>query len=527
MISSSLSSSLSSRKGRIFVFVVICSIVAFKISGVFRPSSFYRSLPSISRPSITQEVAPSSPPTSVVQPSSTTTSISQPALPSIYTSPDKDSDECQSRYGLKYIEDAAKTNRNYCEQEDASQMQCFHSNAADGRFDPFCIASNVALPLSSTKFEIDCHSRHSYNPLPADLAGTIPVSEFKEDWYNTGPGYTFPNHFDIGKDYTTDLEHCRSPPNKSEEITHTILVKREGQDNIWHSLMEIMAYTMTMDILSLATAPDGGPFFSSDRDIQNTQVVLLDDGGEGPLYELWNMIAKRPIRRIKDLESTELSCLPNIIIPLSGATNPLWLGDWTPHSCRNSKILSVFVERVLTQMAIDTSIASPQILQASKRRSSQPLRRQNNLVLTFIKRTGTRRLINQDSLFEAFRQRFPHITLNIIDFAGIPLRTQIHTARTSDILVGVHGAGLTHAMFMREDTAVVEILPWDVRHKGFRNLANLRGLRYFSTHITSERDKDKDWHFEDVDIDETRFLQVISAAVGSMYHQGLMDLDVA
>lgn len=73
----------------------------------------------------------------------------------------------------------------------------------------------------------------------------------------------------------------------------------------------------------------------------------------------------------------------------------------------------------------------------------------------------------------------------------------------------------------------MEILPWDVRHTGFRNLANLRGLKYFSTHTTSQRDPNKDWHFENVEIDEEKFLQLISVAVGSMYHQGLMDLDVA
>ncbi|KAH6667896.1 hypothetical protein B0J14DRAFT_675974 [Halenospora varia] len=410
--------------------------------------------PSISRPSFTHEDGASEPPPTSSQ------SIPKPVLPEIYTKTHEDSDECQSRYGVKYIEDVAKTNRQYCNASDATEVQCFHSNAADGRFGPFCIASNVALRPSSTKFEFDCQSRHSIQPLPADLEGTFPISEFKEDWYNTGPGYTFPNHVEIGKDRGEDLEYCRDSDERPQ-ITHTILVKREGQDNIWHSLMEVMAYTMTMDILSLAEAPNGGPFFSAARDGENTQVVLLDDKKEGPLYELWNLIAKRPIRRIKNLESTQLSCFPNLVVPFSGARNPTWLGDWTAHSCRNSKTLSVFVERVLTHMAIDTPVIAPQAPRPSRRHSLRPLQRNTNLILTFINRTGSRQLTNQDSLLEALRQKFPHITLNVVDFAGIPLRTQIQTARNSDVLVGVHGAGLTHAMFMREDTAVVEILQWD------------------------------------------------------------------
>ena len=53
-------------------------------------------------------------------------------------------------------------------------------------------------------------------------------------------------------------------------------------------------------------------------------------------------------------------------------------------------------------------------------------------------------------------------------------------ARDSDVLVGMHGAGLTHTMFMEEGRgALVEIQPDRLCHWGFRNVAKMTGHAYF------------------------------------------------
>ncbi|KAI1159727.1 hypothetical protein F5B18DRAFT_635439 [Nemania serpens] len=51
------------------------------------------------------------------------------------------------------------------------------------------------------------------------------------------------------------------------------------------------------------------------------------------------------------------------------------------------------------------------------------------------------------------------------------------------VLVGVHGAGLTHLMFMRQGAgALVGIQPQGLDHHGFKNLAGMRDLGYFRAH---------------------------------------------
>lgn len=82
--------------------------------------------------------------------------------------------------------------------------------------------------------------------------------------------------------------------------------------------------------------------------------------------------------------------------------------------------------------------------------------------------------------------------------------------RRTDILVGVHGAGLTHG------------------YKGFRNLAKMLGHNYFSSHgVTHLTNSTKgDWQFDDVYIEEDRFIDLMDLSVRSMYHRGLRDTDV-
>jgi EGF domain-specific O-GlcNAc transferase len=431
-------------------------------------------------------------------------------LPSIYSKPPYMPEQCQRRYGVRYIEEMVQTKRPYCEATDsASQMFCFQTDVADGRVDAFCTASGVILPPESEKFEIDCQLRDWANS--TDLQGRPQIVEFRQDWYETGPGFLFPNFVNVGKGHTATIEECRTA---NATASHTILIKRESNYNLWHSLMEIMSYTMTMDTLSMSTDENGEPLFST-KDAETSEVLVLDDGPTGQYFDLWNLIAKRPTLRRSDLKTAELSCRTNLIIPLSGATNPMWLGDWTAIECKESRLFDAFIERVMGFYEID------------------PIRDEASpLVLTFIDRKGTRRLEKQDELILALRTTYPNITINVVDFAAINLQKQIRIISNTDILAGVHGAGLTHAMWLPHGSALVEIQPMDVLHKGFRNVAALRGVKYFSTHALQQPDEEpgnsenKDWHFMNIFIEKDRFMGVMDAAIKSMYHRGVLDFDV-
>ncbi|TAQ83290.1 hypothetical protein B7494_g8387 [Chlorociboria aeruginascens] len=362
----------------------------------------------------------------------------------------------------------------------------------------------MRLPRDSQKFELDCQLRDWKNS--TDLQDMPRVEEFHRYWYDTGPGNIFNEFINIKSTQEPSQTECNSTS------SHTVLIKREGAFNLWHSLMEIFSYTLTMDVLSLTRDPSTNEIFFTPSDAETTQIVLLDSSPPGPYFELWQLLAKRPVQLFQDLQTSNPgTCLKNLIVPLPGSSNPLWQADWIAFDCKSSKLLSAFVSRVLSHFSITPS-----------RDPASPL------VLTFINRTSTRRLLSQDIFLSNLTNLYPNITIQSIDFAAISLKEQLTVAQNTDILVGVHGAGLTHAMFLPQRSAIVEILPEGLMHKGFANVAKIRELNYFSAHGESVEvieGSGEDWHGQDVYLEENRFLDIMDVAIKSVYHTRLLEID--
>lgn len=294
---------------------------------------------------------------------------------------------------------------------------------------------------------------------------SVPMDHFVQYWYETGPRTIIDKFADFGP-------HMQPLPQGSRELgTNIILVKREGETNPWHSLMEIMSLSMTLDVLQMTPrdgpGPEGGLPFLAPEDGENTQVVILDDRGDGPFFDLWRLFAKKPTIRLADL-AAETDIL-DIIIPLPGGSNPVWRGDWEPNDCGHSDLLRSFSWRVLHHIGIAEE----------PRKSSR-----DSVVVTFIHRLGTRKLVDVEGHLAALQHRYTdaHASIQLIDLAALPFDEQVRVVHDSDVLAGVHGAGLTHGLWMRERSVMVEILPEDFKHKGFRNLAGALGHSYFSTH---------------------------------------------
>ena len=89
--------------------------------------------------------------------------------------------------------------------------------------------------------------------------------------------------------------------------------------------------------------------------------------------------------------------------------------------------------------------------------------------------TRGRNVANEEALLAAVPEVIP------TDFGILPLVEQIAIARGTKVLVGMHGAGLTNALFMREGAGVIEIVPAGQSLPAsnlFENLCALRRLKY-------------------------------------------------
>ena len=102
------------------------------------------------------------------------------------------------------------------------------------------------------------------------------------------------------------------------------------------------------------------------------------------------------------------------------------------------------------------------------------------LRVTLLSRDKVRRIINERDLVEALH-RTGQYKVTVARFSPqVPFQSQLTISQNTDLLVGLHGAGLTHLLFLPDWAEVLELYNCD-DPACYRDLARLRGLGY-STH---------------------------------------------
>jgi protein O-GlcNAc transferase len=96
--------------------------------------------------------------------------------------------------------------------------------------------------------------------------------------------------------------------------------------------------------------------------------------------------------------------------------------------------------------------------------------------------SGTRHVTNEDALVAALRRRVPGIQVEVVNFDwnGRPtIAAQLALMTETDVLVGMHGAGLVHALWLPEWAALYEI--YNCRDVDtYADLARLAGVAYLT-----------------------------------------------
>ena len=91
----------------------------------------------------------------------------------------------------------------------------------------------------------------------------------------------------------------------------------------------------------------------------------------------------------------------------------------------------------------------------------------------------TRKITNERELIDHVRLAHPDFRVDGIQLDSMAMEDQLRYIVNADVLVGMHGAGLTHSIFLSNRSALVELLPtyWSSGDH-FRAIANWRGLVY-------------------------------------------------
>lgn len=84
---------------------------------------------------------------------------------------------------------------------------------------------------------------------------------------------------------------------------------------------------------------------------------------------------------------------------------------------------------------------------------------------------------NEDDVLARMRTEYKdmNIAFQSVDFVALTLQEQMDVIVQSDVVIGMHGAGMVNVFWTRPETLVVEIFPKDRRRWGYRNLCQFIG----------------------------------------------------
>lgn len=103
----------------------------------------------------------------------------------------------------------------------------------------------------------------------------------------------------------------------------------------------------------------------------------------------------------------------------------------------------------------------------------------DSLRITYLKRPPPRMLdeeVEKSLLFEI--QKLKNSTLRTEDFALLSFQSQIEIIGNTDVLISVHGNGLSHLLFLPTEAKIIEIFPPHAHALDYRLFADARGLDY-------------------------------------------------
>lgn len=107
--------------------------------------------------------------------------------------------------------------------------------------------------------------------------------------------------------------------------------------------------------------------------------------------------------------------------------------------------------------------------------------------------TKHRRILNEDELLTAAR-KLPDASVQRVHFNhATDFRHQIEVMANTDVLIGMHGAGLTHVLFQPDWAVLFEIYNCD-DPVCYKDLARLRGIKYLTWEDTTKLSPEDEGH---------------------------------
>lgn len=98
------------------------------------------------------------------------------------------------------------------------------------------------------------------------------------------------------------------------------------------------------------------------------------------------------------------------------------------------------------------------------------------------------RLSNEQEVFDSLKNwasNYLECKINLVDglFAHMPMKEQVRAIQDASVIIGAHGAGLTHIISARPKTVILEIISSLYRRPHFALISQWKGLEYHAINL--------------------------------------------
>jgi len=365
----------------------------------------------------------------------------------------------------------------------------------------FCYATHLYLDLRSFNFQdsrnryredvftrsglIGGHCKLDKNKLEAQSGHKSPL----QSWYAELEHYTSLDFL------PSDSTHCDITIDKP-----VILIKLDAGINMYHHFC---------DFVNLYASQHLNQSFDLD-----VQIIMWDTSSMqyGDFFDVtWSAFSRHPILSLHELSGRRV-CLRSAMMPLLARMRyGLYYNMPLIPGCQASSLFQAFSQHVLHRLNVTQTgpLTDTNLLAAGRVR-----------VTLLERRTSYRNILNQEEIVAAL-QEVPHYEVKVAHYSHkMTFVEQLQMTHNSDILIGMHGAGLTHVLFQPDWGALFEVYNCEDRYC-YSDLARLRGVKYYTwQEMSGVHKKDEGHHptlgahakFTDYSFDVNAFLRVVAKA---------------
>ena len=386
----------------------------------------------------------------------------------IHTPPSTLEDSCERRYGLSLVSEWKTKAEIWCGSgvtsafdlpTSESKLICYPYTqqhrivSRQGGPDTICVATNFVIDFAKVSGDIG-HSKLS-NYLGYKM-GALQASCKRTSQY--APQKLHKHLQNYFSSFTDGVQAASDI--KIEEIPTFLFTRDEDCENSFHSTADFMNMFVAANVIGLHPSEQ--------------QVILWDRHPDGPYVDLIQkaFAGGRKVLRHQSYEGKKV-LFKKLIFHMESPAGLIFPKVANPEQlrCKGTGLFKEYAKHVLHSFNL-WNVPPPEV---------------PHVTLLLRHRTETKNvgriLANVDDVVNVLSES-NMVTYQVTDTAKMPYAEQLALIRKTNILVGVHGAGLMLILFAANEAVLVEIHPSYRQDRHFRHAARMAGKDYLPLRAT-------------------------------------------